>query len=119
MKWVPCQLASAVSMGASVNSSGKELSDSVFYTIQAFWTGGSADGTLKLQTSNDNVAIGTGTNQSAQVVNWNDWTGSSATVSGAGGFTWRLTATGDKWVRVVYTRNGGSGNLTVNFMGKG
>lgn len=119
MNWVPCQLANAVSMGASANSSGKELSDSFVCSIQATWTGGSADGALKLQTSCQNVPVGTGTNQSAQVVNWTDYSGTTTVVAGAGSFTWRLPAMGDKWVRVVYTRTSGTGSLTVDFMGKG
>lgn len=119
MKFVPVQLLGATSMGASVNSRGKEMSDVWVASIQAFWTGGSADGTLKLQTSDDNVPVGTGANQSAQVVNWTDYTGSSTVVAGAGDFTWRLEAIGDKWIRVVYTRTSGTGTLTINFMGKG
>lgn len=81
---------------------------------------GSPVGTIKLQGSTDpgntdiNVDI-TG----AGVVNWNDIVNSSQAVTGAGHVTWNYQGIGYRWIRVIYTRSSGTGNVTVIANGKG
>jgi hypothetical protein len=121
MKFAPVFLLQNGSMASSTHSNGQELSDLVFGSIQAEWSGASASGSLKLQISNDNVPVSQVVNgdPAANVVNWSDYTGSITPVAGPGNWTWNLFPMGYKWIRVVYTAASGTGSLTVEFMGKG
>ncbi len=125
MRFVPKQLANATSMGASFKSNGVDLNQIVVYSVEAVWTGGTADGTLNLEVSNDDVPVAAatgnpvGTNPAANVVNWVTYTGSSTTVSGAGNFLWNCLDAGYRWVRVSYTRSSGTGSCSIQYSGKG
>lgn len=99
------QLVSAGSLGADYTSPSVDLT--VYYgaSLQAVWTGGSANGTLSLQVSNDGV-------------NWSDLTGSDIAVSGAGNFTWDLTQTNVAYVRIIFAYTSGTGSLSIQVNGK-
>lgn len=110
---------------ATINSIGLDIGQVYVSAIQAVFTG-SPVGTLKLQVSCDNVApvqwsSGSAivSNPAANVVNWTDYTGSSQTISAAGNFAWLINPVGFRWIRLVYTKTSGSGNLNVTFNGKG
>jgi hypothetical protein len=112
-RFTAVKIVDAVSMGASINSSGIDLNQQMIYAIQAVWTGTPA-GTLKIQVSNDIVPV------ASSVVNWTDYTGSSQTLSGsAGDFVWNVLNVGYRWMRLVYTRSSSTGTLNVTYSGKG
>ncbi len=113
------QMVSAESMGASINSKGVDLQGLDVYSIHAVYSGGTPVGTLKLQISNDIVGAGTSSDPASLVTNWTDYTGSSLSISAAGDYMWKVTSSGERWVRLVYTRSSGSGTLNVTFSGKG
>lgn len=121
----PVQLANAVSMGASANSTGIYLNQTIIVSLQAIWTGVTAAGTVKIQVSNDNVRPvqfsdnGSAGDVAANVVNWSDYSGTSQTVAGAGSFAWTFSDFGFAWIRLVFTRTSGTGSLTVNAWVKG
>lgn len=112
------QIVTNGSLGADLVSIGMPIDQMQFASIQAEWTGGTAAGTLKIQISNDIVTPSTTADPGANVVNWSDWTGSSTTVAGAGNFGWNVES-GYSWVRLVFTRSGGTGTLNAIFTGKG
>ena len=106
IRFDPTKIVNAVSMATSVNSTVLDLDQYVGCSVQAVWSG-APDGSIKLQISNDIADSG------SSVVNWDDYTGSSQTVLGAGSFSWNLTQANYRWLRVVYTRSAGTGALTV------
>lgn len=119
MRNVPVILLSAGNMAsASLNSLGLNLDQTSLYSIQAVFTG-SPVGVLKLQISNDDVAIAAGTNSAANVTHWTDYTGSSYSLSAAGDFAWNVWPAGYRWIRAVYTKTSGTGSLTITYSGKG
>lgn len=99
------QLATAVSMSASINSTSQQMNQYAVACVQAVFTG-SPVGVLKLQISNDNS-------------NWTDYGGSEQSISAAGNFAWNLANIGYQYVRLVYTKTSGSGALSVTVSGKG
>ncbi len=119
MRFDPVQIVTDGDMSqATINSIGIDLNQTVLYSVQAVFTG-TPTGTLKLQISNDVVKVAPGTNPSANVVNWSDYTGSSQSISAAGNFTWNCFDVGYRWVRLVYVRASGSGTLNATYCGKG
>ena len=98
-------MVAAGNMTATITSSAVDLQDLNIYAIQAVYTG-SPVGTLKLQVSVDGT-------------NYDDYTGSSLAVSAAGSNTWKVSAAGERYVRLVYTFSSGSGTLDVSLSGKG
>lgn len=110
------------SLGASVNSEAIPVDSLVYMDISATVTGATADGTLKIQVSNDAPVTG----QYSDVVNWYDAVSSGSivpstavTVSGAGSHRWELKEFGYKWVRLVFTRVSGTGTINARFNAKG
>lgn len=99
-------LLKAGDMSGSITTDSQQLNQMFLCSIQAVWTGSTANGTLKLQISNDNITF-------------SDYTGSSVSVNGAGDFMWNLSYTGFPWIRVVYTRSSGTGVLNITVNGKG
>lgn len=89
--------------------------------LQAVFTG-SPTGTVKLQGSVDqgpsNAAL-TSNPALASSITWNDISGSSQAVTGAGTVTWNFNGVFYKWVRVSYTASSGTGTLTVTINAKG
>lgn len=84
-----------------------------FGSIQAVWTGAGASGSIQLDISDDNVVTGN------LVTNWDLYTGSSQSVSGAGSFTWNLLNMGYRWVRVHFIFSSGTGTLNATVTEKG
>lgn len=109
----------------SGNASGNLTSSALYldqmygFAMQAVVTG-TAAGTIKLQGSVDfgprsNALVDDGSN----ISNWNDVSGSSQAVTGAGTVTWNFNGVFYKWVRCVYTSTSGTGTLTVVANAKG
>lgn len=85
----------------------QQLLHATGYAVQAVWTGAGAAGTLKLQTSNDNIT-------------YDDLTGSSTVVAGAGSYVWNVWTCNYNYVKCVFTHSGGSAGeiyVTVNYKG--
>lgn len=134
MRMVAKTIGSGLAMSGSATTQGMDLQYFFGVSLQAVWTG-SAQGTLKLQVSNDTVTpyiagtnpVGTYVDPSdpaISVVNWADYTGSVASTTtyasaSGGNLLWNAADTGYRWVRAAYTGSSGSGILTVNFLGKG
>ena len=84
------------------------------YAIQLTFTG-APNGTWKLQASND-AGQPNATSEAQQyvgVINWTDIANSQQPISAAGDHMWQVENAGYRWVRAVYTRNSGTGTLTV------
>lgn len=116
---ITSQIASAVSMAASVKSSVTNLKDLKGYSIQAMITAASLPvGQIYLEVSNDPTA----SEDPSQIVNWSrledtvidvaDVTGTEADVF------WNISSAHYKWVRVGYDRTSGSGTLNAVLVGK-
>ena len=120
MRFEPVTILSAGDMStATLTSTGIDMNQIVLASIQAVYTGAPV-GTLILEVSNDIIKINpTVANQSANVVTWTTYTGSSVSVSAAGDFVWNLTDIGYRWLRMKYTKTSGTGSLTAVFSGKG
>lgn len=112
-------LASAVSMGATVNSSVADLRDIDNASVQFIWYSGSTPvGAVNIQGSNQVVSSAT------SVASWTDlstsiYAGSAAVSGNTGSVLFNLANTGYRWIRAVYTRTSGSGTIDINFNGKG
>lgn len=125
MRFAPVQIMSNVSMTTSANSIGIDVNQAALASIQASWTGATANGTLKLQISDDIVPVDpsntnpVGADPAGLVQNWSDYTGSMTTVSGPGNFLWNMVYVGFRWVRLVYTATSGTGTINATFSGKG
>ncbi len=98
-------LLTAQSMGASFASAAIPLNFYYGCSIQAVWTGGSAAGSLFLTVSNDDVTYST-------------YTGSATTVAGAGDFMWDVVQSNVKYVKLNFTRSGGTGSCSAKVQGK-
>ena len=118
--YVPFQMVSATSANMADSITGTvDTQESNCWAIQASWIG-TPTGTLKIQTSNDNVAVGPDNNPGVNVINWTDISGSSQSLTGSPGtYIWREGPIADRWVQVVWTYSSGSGTLLVNYSGKG
>lgn len=113
-----------VSLGATVNSNPIPVESIVYMDVSATWTGASADGTLKLQVSNDDPT--SGDDLAPTITNWYDaisngsiTPSAAVTVSGAGSARWEVKEFGFKWVRLVFTRTSGTGTINARFNAKG
>jgi hypothetical protein len=76
---------------------------------------GSPVGTFKIMVSNSvlpyqDVLAG---KQVIPSTEWNEYTGSSASISAAGDITWNVKDAGYRWVKISYLRTSGSGSITV------
>lgn len=119
MKFDQTVLISAGDMSGNLTSNGIDLQQLGMGAIQAVWTG-APTGTLILQVSCDIVLASLGTNPSANVTHWSDYTSTSQALTGsAGDFTWNFYPSGYRWIRLKYTFTSGSGALTATFNGKG
>lgn len=112
-------------MSSNIFSSGIDLQQEWIYSIQALWSGPSV-GELKLQISNDNpsppLSGPPGTDPASKVVNWTTYSGSASSVSaqaGSSSFMWNVLYPGYRWTRVSYTAISGSGELSIQYFGKG
>ena len=99
---------------ATSPTSDAVLLDQIYgYAVQASLTG-APSGSLKIQASCQ-IIQGTET-----VSEWADVTNGSMSISSSGSFP-LLNFDGQhyKYIRVVYTNTGGSGDITVTYNGKG
>lgn len=106
---------------ATLASKGMQIQQGVNWSIQAVWTGGTADGVLTIEVSNDIVPVNPDSSgdPAINVVNWSTYTGSNTNVSGAGDFAWLAQNAGYQWVRLKFVKNSGTGVLNATFNGKG
>jgi hypothetical protein len=76
---------------------------------------GSPNGTFYVQVSNDkgNVNAQSLVNQASGVENWSTIVGSQKRITAAGSHMWDLPDVGNSWVRIIYTRNSGTGSLDI------
>lgn len=98
-------------MTGNITSDAIYIGQSMGCCIQAVFTG-SPVGSFKLQISQDqgpNETIISATQ--APVVNWSDYTGSATNINGGGNFSWDVTITNSRWIRLVYTFTSGTGTL--------
>lgn len=94
-------MVNAQSMGASFNGTAKQLVVTGF-SIQSVYSG-TPSGTLKLQGSNDGT-------------NYDDVPSASSALTGsAGSSLWNLSNIYFKYIRVVWTRTGGTGSVTSSY----
>lgn len=96
----------ATSLGASANLRAVWLGHISSFAIQLVFTG-TPEGNFKLQASCDDLPP-TGT-----PTNWTDIADSTITVAAAGNAMWNVENAGYTFVRVVWTRTGSTGSLTV------
>lgn len=102
---------SALSLSTDQNLSAIWLGHIANYAIQLIFTG-PLNGEFKLQASNDDVdprlpqsIIDT------KITHWTDILDSEQTVNSSGDHMWTVSNAGYTWVRVVWTRNSGTGVL--------
>jgi hypothetical protein len=88
------------------------------YSIQAVITG-TANGTIKLQGSNDPVPDANFQVRQYPVVNWEDIADSTQAVTGAGTVFYNVADVFYNWVRVIYTSSSGTGTITIRLNTKG
>jgi hypothetical protein len=93
------------SMASSFNSSPLMVADARSYSIDATFTG-SPSGVLELQASIDGQT-------------WARIYGSNTTITTADTIIWNVYGPGYVFVRLLYTRTGGSGSLTAKLFMKG
>lgn len=99
----------ATSLGASVDGTSICIDKNVYgFSMQAVVTSASSlSGTLKLQASIDVGSTPT---------NWADVSGTSAAVTANGVTTWSVRDRHNfKFIRIVWTRVGGSGSMVSTF----
>lgn len=77
-------------------------------------------GTLTVECCNDegNNATGDASGVSG-LTNWVTIANTSQAITGNGSTTWNLSNMGYRWVRVAWTRSGGSGTLAIRANAKG
>lgn len=104
---------------ATVNSAAISTDQLWGVAIQAFWTGTSVTGTLKLQASCDSP-MGQNVSEGTFVpTNWTDITSSSSSVSGPGNFMWNVSEIAYRYIRLTYTNATNTGSLSANACLKG
>lgn len=97
-------LFSAVVLDQNRVSATIELDAYESFSIQSVITGATAAGTLAVQVSNDNV-------------NWSE--ADIVTIAGAVNWAWVAARTFDfQYLRMVFTRTGGTGAITAAIRGK-
>ena len=111
-------LIEAVSMATDITSDPIDVRNLIVGSIQCDFTG-APDGNIRLQCSNDTSEFLKQPGIQPAPTNWTDITGSVITISAAGNVMYNLTSIGYDLLRVVYTRNSGTGSLTVRMVGKG
>lgn len=100
---------------ASQNQNSQVIDASQLFkgSAQAVVTG-TAAGTLKVQVSNDNYIPA-----KAPPTHWNDLSGSSVAIAGAGNYLIPQVDLCYQWLRLVFTNTSGTGTITANFKGNG
>lgn len=115
MRAVNSQILSNADASADQASAAVPSSQIFYISAQAVVTGTST-GTLKLQFSND-ACEGS---QSPVPTNWNNITGATVTISGAGTYAILKTELSYRFVRAVFTHtNAAAGTITAVINGMG
>ncbi len=99
------QLITDGDMSGDITGGSQQMVQMAIGNIAARFTG-IPNGTLKLEISNDSE-------------NWTEYTNSDYALTTDGDVSWNLSNIGYQYIRVVYERNSGSGNLNVSISGKG
>lgn len=114
LRFTSSQIVTSGDMSTTeVDSIPVDMNQILNASIQAVYTG-SPVGTLKLQFS-DSLTLPC---NSSSIV-WNDYTGSSQSITVAGRFAYNLLDAGYRCLRLVYVRTSGTGTLNATFSGKG
>lgn len=101
---------SATSLGASANGTAVSVDKTKYFAIACVISSASSlNGTLKMQAS-----LYSGIAADIPSGSWIDAT-PATTVTVDGGTLFEAAMAQYKWVRIVYTRTGGSGALTTTF----
>lgn len=128
MRYGHAQLVTNGSMSTGFFTNGIDLQQEWGFSVQTSWTSTSSAsqaglGTIKLQVSDDNVVVGpTGTNQSQNVVNWCDLSGtlnSTSLQTGTSQLAFNIYPSVNRWVRAAYVAASGTGIMNIQFFGKG
>jgi hypothetical protein len=92
---------------ASINlvTAGVDLGNITNYSFAAAFSSGTLAGTFKLQVSNDGT-------------NYVDLSGATDTIAAGAYSVINVSEAGYRYVRASWTNTGGSGNITVTFIGK-
>lgn len=108
MRVTPKNLVPGTSIAGNINSATQQLDQVYAYSMQAIIvSGGSVNGTLKLQCSNNST-------------DWNDIEDSSFSIVAAGSTMWNISSSNYKYVRCVWTVGSAStGTLNVLFYARG
>ncbi len=114
MKNVNATILSAVDT-SSQNGSQIDSNQLVSASFQAVFGDASANGTVKIQASNDVAPIQYSSSSTFVVTNWVDIPSATASItSGASGLI-TIANMSYRWIRAVYTRSsGGSTTVVVN-----
>lgn len=94
------------SMAADVCSTPLQINNFTGYSLQAKVVGATAEGSILLQASDDNIAP-------AGIVNWIDIANSTVSVSGSGITFYNTSDAFYKYVKLCYIRTSGTGTLDV------
>jgi hypothetical protein len=102
-----------ISVATSVNSQVFDISHIYVLSIHGKSTGVGANGSYKLQVSNQDVAYG------SLVTDWVDYPSITQTIAGTASYYQTVDAVGARWARLVFTTASGTGTLSVWIMAKG
>ena len=105
----------AADMGASLESTPVYVGHIYGWALQGSWSGTSPVGDIKLQVSCDE---GRTEEDPTGVTNWSD-TDTVNVAANSGAFFVNKDGQYARWVRVVYTRTGGTGSVTARLNIKG
>jgi hypothetical protein len=84
-----------------------DLGDIINYSFEGVFSGSTLGGTLKLQASNTG-----GTHAGVDI------SGATSTIASAGDAIIEVSDAGHRYVRPHWTQSGGTGNITIRFIGK-
>lgn len=98
-------LLATTSAAADVTTQPFDLIDLTSYSVQVVFTGVDVVGSLKLQSSLDNVT-------------YTDVAGSTQAVAASESHTWNVPETGDRYIRVFWDYTSGTGNITIKIFVK-
>lgn len=97
----PIALISTGNAGADYTSTQMDLGDILNLSIQVTFSSATLNGSLKLQSSNDNT-------------NYTDVTGSTQAIVSGASHMWSVVNATYRYIRVVWTWTSGTGTLSSN-----
>lgn len=98
------------SLGAVFHSSAVDMNAADISSVTAVWTGGTANGSIYLEVSND---------LTNPPVTWSSVSGSTSLVVGAGDFGWSISPMPYRWLRLAFDQASGTGVLNAITVIKG